>query len=94
MPAPKHSPFAVEDPTLSPVYEPGPMLTHTASQSCTRSPQRSRTSCTYGAVIEACMRGASLCAIASVLPSRSTAAEQRAVDVSIRMIVAMSLLEK
>ena len=57
---PKHSPLAVETPTRSPVYEPGPLLTHTASQSESLSPSSSSDSCTNAAVRDAWARGVEL----------------------------------
>ena len=89
MPAPKASPLAVETPTRRPVYEPGPLLTHTAWQSRTVSPRESRTSLTSGAVREACWRGSSQMREATTSPSWARATDSRAVEVSRRRMRAM-----
>ena len=88
--APKQSPLAVETPTRRPVYEPGPMLTQTASQSANVTPRSARTSCTKTAVSEACALGAELSRYAVTAPSSASATEQSAVDVSISIILSIT----
>ena len=53
-------PLAVETPTRRPVYEPGPMLTHTALQSATVRPRSESISWMNTAVSDACALGAEL----------------------------------
>ena len=89
LPLPKQRPFAVETPTRSPVYDPGPMLTHTASQSESDIPRSARTSCTNTAVKDACALGAELSRYAVTAPFSANATEHRAVDVSIKMILSI-----
>lgn len=83
---PKHSPLAVDTPTRSPVYEPGPILTHTASHLSTVSPFSSSMSLINGAVSEACMRLALLSLYEIMFSLSASATEQRSVEVSISMI--------
>ena len=91
LPDAKQSPFAVEEPTLSPVYEPGPALTQTASQSAMARPRASSISLTKGAVREACALGWVLSLYSAMLPSIARAVEHSEVDVSISTILAISL---
>ena len=81
----------MEEPTLSPVYEPGPALTQTASQSAMAMPRASSISLTKGAVREACALGRVLSLYSAMLPSIARAVEQSEVDVSISTILAISL---
>ena len=85
LPLPKQSPLAVDTPTRRPVYEPGPLLTHTASQSAMVRPFSSSISWMKTAVRDACALGAELSRYAVITPSSARAAEQRAVDVSMRI---------
>ena len=89
IPAPKQSPLAVDTPTLSPVYDPGPMLTQTAEQSPSLIPVSSSISCTNTAVSEACALGVPLSLYEIILPSLAMAVEQSSVDVSRSIIVSM-----
>ena len=89
LPEPKHSPLAVDTPTRRPVYDPGPMLTHTASQSASFTLRSSSTSCTKTAVREAWALGAELSRYAVMLPFSASATEHSAVDVSINTILLM-----
>ena len=84
-PAPKHRPFAVDTPTLRPVYDPGPFPTTTALQPETFRPVSSRTSLTNTAVSEACALGSELMRSHITFPSRTNATEQREVEVSMRI---------
>ena len=88
MPLPKHKPFAVETPTRSPVYEPGPMLTHTAEQSLTLRSWQSSISLMNGAVREACFLPLD-CRDSMILPSSDKAVEHSSVDVSMKMILSI-----
>ena len=92
LPEPKQRPLAVDTPTRRPVYEPGPMLTHTASQSAMVSPLSASISWMKTAVSEACAFGAELSRYDVMAPSSANATEQSAVDVSIRMIFSIWLL--
>ena len=83
---PKQSPLAVETPTRRPVYEPGPLLTHTASQSARVSSLSSSISWMKTAVSEACALGAELSRYAVICPFSANATEQSAVDVSMSMM--------
>ena len=94
LPLPKHRPLAVETPTRRPVYEPGPLLTHTASQSATVSPRSESISWMNTAVSEACALGAELSLYDTMTPSSARAAEQSAVDVSMRMILSITLFSE
>ena len=85
LPEPKHRPLAVDTPTLRPVYEPGPMLTHTALQSSSLSPRSVSTSCTNTAVRDAWALAAELSRYAVMAPSSARATEQSAVEVSMSM---------
>ena len=87
--APKARPLAVETPTRRPVYEPGPLLTQTASQSETASDRASRTSLTRGAVREACMRGSLHTRSANTRPPSAMATDRVGPEVSINSIFAM-----
>lgn len=89
IPAPKHKPLAVEDPTLNPVYEPGPELNATAEQSLTLRSRCPSTSCTKGAVWDACILGSVLSLYATDLPSSANAAEHSAAEVSMSMILSI-----
>ena len=88
-PLPKQSPLAVDTPTLRPVYEPGPMLTHTASQSDRVRPRSESISWMNTAVSEVCAFGAELSRYAVTDPPSASATEQRAVEVSMSMILSM-----
>lgn len=90
MPAPKQRPLADEDPTRSPVYEPGPALRQTASQSVTLSPRSSSISLTNTAVLEACSRGSELWRYDVTLSPSSNAVEHNEVDVSMSMILGIA----
>ena len=90
-PEPKHRPFAVETPTLNPVYDPGPMLTHTASQSAMEIPFSLSISSMKTAVRDACALGAELSLYEIMAPFSANAVEQRAVDVSINNILSMTV---
>ena len=92
IPAPKHSPLAVDTPTLRPVYEPGPMLTHTAEQSPVPMLHSSSISLMNTAVRDACDFVCALSLLEMILPSLAMAAEHSAVDVSISMMVSISVL--
>ena len=83
---PKHSPLAVETPTRRPVYEPGPLLTHTASQSARVRPLSSSISWMNTAVSEAWALGAELSRYAVIFPFSANATEQSAVEVSMSMM--------
>ena len=92
MPAPKHSPLAVDTPTLSPVYEPGPMLTHTALQSDTFIPVSFSISSMNTAVSEACSLGFVLSLYDMIFPSDAMAAEHSSVEVSMRIMFSIYLV--
>ena len=89
LPEPKHSPLAVDTPTRSPVYEPGPLLTHTASQSASVSPLSSSISWMNTAVRDAWALGAELSLYEVSTPFSTSAVEQSAVEVSIRIMFSM-----
>ncbi len=91
LPLPKQSPLAVETPTRRPVYEPGPMLTQTASQSATVRPRSASISCMNTAVSDACALGAELSLYDTTSPFSASAAEQRDVDVSMSMSLSISI---
>ena len=91
IPAPKHSPLAVDTPTLSPVYDPGPMLTQTAEQSFAPQLLSSSISFTKTAVSEACDLGSELSLYDTISPSSASAVEHSAVAVSINIILSISI---
>ena len=79
----------METPTRRPVYDPGPMLTHTASQSESDRPRSESISCTNTAVSDAWALGAELSRYETMAPFSARAVEQRAVDVSMSMILSI-----
>ena len=92
--APKQRPLAVDTPTRRPVYDPGPLLTHTASQSARVMPRSASISWTNTAVSDAWALGAELSRYAVMTPSSARAVEQRAVEVSINRILSMIYFQK
>lgn len=98
-PVPKQRPLAVLKPTLSPVYDPGPSLMHTASRAEALIPASRSTSSQKTAVIEAWARcipvlpsaltTVSLRLELTTFPSTANATLHRAVEVSIDKILAI-----
>ena len=98
-PVPKQRPLAVLKPTLSPVYDPGPSLMHTASRAEALIPASRNTSSQKTAVIEAWARcipvlpsaltTVSLRLELTTFPSTANATLHRAVEVSIDKILAI-----
>ena len=91
MPYPKQRPFATETPILNPVYEPGPLLTATASSFNPFSFITFMQSSTYTPVSEACDGPSYDTFSQTTFPSRIKAAEQTFVDVSIVNIQAITI---
>ncbi len=83
MEAPKQRPLAVETPTRSPVYDPGPPLTATAAQSLICRPHSRRISSIKTASMEACTLGSADWRRAMIPVSSESETEQTAVLVSI-----------
>ena len=75
-------PFAIDTPILSPVYDPGPQLTATASTGIAWLSAKLRASSTKGPRVTACA-GPSVSILEKIeAPSWLTATEQTSVEVS------------